>query len=384
MSRKVLVITQIIQPGGGPAGYVHNLKEGIETLKQQQLLNNLFEFQAARVSSKRTKPSTQNSVSIKTALRSLAVKLIKKSGLNKLLSSRQRLLRNSIKNADLVVFQGFQDVGLLLYSKKIRIPVVYMPHSPSVMADEYRMLCTDAGSKFNLKKYAKFKNDEQTLIKNSSAVIFPSPGAAEEYFKSFSQDLANLKVLYLKSGVSLDLSIYPLTKKLPASSKPKILFVGRYVSHKGYDIFCDAAKILSQKQINAYFETVGQGPLKIDTECIFDHGWKNDVFSVIEKAAIVVIPNRIAYYDLLPIECAALGKGLVMTDVGGNKDQIKDFPDSVSCSVPSPAALAEAIEKAMTLKKANADWGINNRKSYLQEFTREAFAKRWDDAISFL
>lgn len=380
MNKKILIITKSISPGGGPAGYVYNLMSGIERLSKEGLLRNDFDF-IGDLHNQRNKPREQGTESTNWGLRSAIIWLLTKLGAKPFLSKKIRVAKNKIKACDLVIFQGYQETYLPAYARKKKIPVIYMPHSPVIFADEYKMLCELDGIKIDPKRYRKLKTDEELLITYSDFVVFPSKGSRKEYDSNFISELSKKKVLYIKSGVNINF----LDKVIEIDDDRdviKILFVGRYVTHKGYDLFCDAAKLICKNISNVQFLTIGQGPMKRISASITDLGWRNDALNIINSCDIIVVPNRVAYYDLLPIECAALGKPMVMTTVGGNLDQLSEFPDCIACNELTLEALCEAVLAAINVKKSNSNWGAANSEKYRSDFTERSFAKRWDDAVS--
>ncbi|MFL0681957.1 MAG: glycosyltransferase family 4 protein [Algoriphagus aquaeductus] len=380
MAKRVLIITPVIKPGGGPPGYVYNLKTGIDELSSKGLLKNHFEF-LGEISEQRNKATGEKFKSKNFGIFSIIIYLITLLGLKPVFSRKIKFAKQRISNADLVIIQGFQDVYLAKYMLKSNVPFAYMPHSPSIMAEEYKMLCELNGQFFSLDKYERYKKDESFFLKFSKFVVFPSEGARSEYDIHFIEELSNKKVIYIKSGVNVSFNIDKNKKAKKDSKKVEILYVGRYISHKGYDLFCDAAELISKEDNNIIFKTVGDGPMKRKSDKIIDLGWRNDVFEVINQCDIIVVPNRIAYYDLLPIECAALGKPLVMTSVGGNIDQLKEFPDSVFCNKLCSVALQQAINEAILKFKTSDNWGLENFKKYELGFTAKSFARRWDCAL---
>lgn len=380
MAKRILIITPFIKPGGGPPGYVYNLMSGVQQLLKEKKLTNQFEF-LGNISRQRNKATGENFKSEKLNFRLLMFELLTYIGLRPLLSKKVRIAKKKINSTDFVVFQGFQDFYLAKYAHSKGIKVAYMPHSPSIMADEYKMLCFLNKQPCDELQYKKFKRIESSLIDTCDYIIFPSSGASTEYKDMFSQELSKKNTLYIKSGVDIfadDQKIVNLKKTV------NILFAGRYVYHKGYDLFCDAAELVIKKTKNIIFFTAGDGPMKRSSIYIKDLGWRDDIFNVIKNSDIVVIPNRIAYYDLFPLECAALGKPMVMTNVGGNADQLIEFPDCVACEKINSESLSNAILTAINFYNENTNWGGRNKIKYDSDFTSRSLAKRWDDAFSLI
>lgn len=378
MAKHVLVITPSIKPGGGPPGYVHNLMTGVEELTKEGQLKNIFEF-LGQISEQRNKATGEGRKS--RSFRLAIIWMLTKMGMKPFLSKKIRAAKKKIDNADLVVFQGFQEAYLASYARRIGARIAYMPHSPSIMADEYKMLCELNGQQYEQLHYQKLKEDEALLIGVADFVVFPSKGAGKEYESQFVDELSGKKVVHIKSGVNV-ICEREVSKEISGGhGAVRVLFAGRYVSHKGYDLFCDAAELLGENIGDVEFMTLGDGPMKRYSPNVTNLGWRNDVFNVLKDADIVVVPNRIAYYDLLPLECAALGKPMVMTAVGGNVDQMHDLPDTLGCEVANPIQLSLSIKSAIEKFRSDPKWGYRNKLAFDSTFGVKEFAKRWDDAV---
>jgi glycosyltransferase involved in cell wall biosynthesis len=380
MPNRVLFIAPAIKPGGGAPGYMHNLIAGVRDLSSSGALRNQFDF-LGDISIERNRATGENIA--RNDFRLTIIRFLTKIGLKKILSKKVWRGRSKINCADLVVIQGFQEAYFAKYARNANKRLAYMPHSPSIMADEYKMLCELNGNYFDKEKYNRLFQEESTLIKLADFMVFPSIGASESYRNKFHFELSGCDIVYIKSGVKMDHIEASQNKVEAMPSTVRVMFAGRYVSHKGFDLFCEAASLVSTTH-DLEFVSVGAGPMKSKNILVTDLGWQNDVLNFLKTADIVVIPNRIAYYDLLPLECAALGKPLVMTAVGGNVDQMRDLPDTISCEDVTPSKLAQSIESAILQIKANKKWGMNNANAYESIFSAENFARRWDDVVSDL
>ncbi|QJR30731.1 glycosyltransferase family 4 protein [Limnobacter profundi] len=384
MKYTVLFVVPEIKPGGGPPGYVYNLLRGCEISAQSGEIKHEFKF-SGDISLERNKSTGE--VKKKINLRVFLDRLVYKLGLHNYLSSNIYTSKLMIDSADIVVFQGFQDLHLLKYSKKNNKRIGYMPHSPSVAADEYKMLRELNGISFAEGKYKSILAKEKQFFISADFIVFPSEGAAIEYKSKFGTVISNRRVFYIKSGVHMDCERdnEALNYRPRSRNEIFVLFAGRYVSHKGYDLFCEAASLIVGNYPNVRFLTAGDGPMRKSFPSVTDLGWQSNMESLVRSADVIVIPNRVAYYDLFPLECAFHGKPMVMTAVGGNVDQLSDLPDVIPCYDADSVALASAIDKALQTLTKNSRWGQRNKVKFDETFTSDKFAKRWDILVdSFL
>lgn len=370
----ILTVAPVIRPGGGPGGYAYNLQSGLDKLSPEEKHPFVFEFQGRRDG--RTALAEQGGNYKLKAYLKMAIELggLKPlaSALRSWTSGDEKALRRAIMASDIVVFHGPFFLQQMQYAARNGKRVIYMPHSPSIHADEYAMTFALNGMVMP-EMYRRWKAEqERQCIAIANHVIFPSRNAAQNYFDAFAE-LNDKSLFYIASGVDID--VVPQKPRQPGPVR--FLFAGRYVTHKGYDLFCAAADRLAATAPDMAFITAGTGPLKSQSDSITDLGWRSDIFALLGEVDVVVIPNRIAYYDLFPLECAAIGKPLVMTAVGGSIDQLAALPDVVACPKPEPDALVQAIEQAYTKFRADPEWGKQNAAIAEAQFTSPVMARSW-------
>ncbi len=361
VSRNVLFVADQIAPGGGPAGYLYNLRSGLRTVQAAGMTFSYWGREAGK-RSRFSRQATGPLQKITSKARGLQKRL------ERTVPGANRSLERAIKEADAVVFHGYQAPSRVASARRKGKQVIYMPHSPSIKADEEAMVAELMGRVLDT---AGFRKAEQQIIDEADLVVFPTRDAAAEYFAAFDGDgRLTSKSRYIESGVPAS-NFEPRPRR---DGSIGVIFVGRFVPHKGYDLFVDAAETLARRDFAAEFRTLGTGLQARDSAHVKNLGWSETPSEHLLDADVVVVPNRVAYFDLLPLEAAALGRGLVMTTVGGNRDQLKALPDSVGCA---PQDLAEGIAQAVHLARTDITWGTANRRVFLERFTDSAMAARW-------
>lgn len=374
---KVLVVAQIIRPGGGPGGYALNMESGLKGLSPHELGGFDFEFAGQRGGR-----TPQNEAGAKfqrmTALRNIT----EITGLRGplliarfYLSKKYRGLKKAIIRSDIIIFHGPFFLDLLRYANSIGKTTIYMPHSPKIYADEYKDIVESNGVSLPERSYKIRYRYEDSCLRECHHAIFPSPNAAQVYFEKFEMP-DKRKIRYIASGVDIDTATDAQDIGRKASSSPMVLYAGRYVEHKGFDDFCAAAEMLTLEGVAARFVCAGAGSLRANGY-VNDFGWRSDIHHLVQQCQIVAIPNKVAYYDLFPLECAAIGKPLVMSSVGGNLDQAAELPDTIVYDVAGPTGLAMAIKNGLQEFKKNPQWGEENAVKHASTFTSKAMAMRW-------
>ncbi len=347
-----------VAPGGGPAGYVYNLLEGNASLTEPVDYHGFPEPLQHRQAHRARPPGNRLEIQVRASARKVRSRLL----------PRIRQEARDAEQSNAIIVHGFQHIEHLLRSARRLSPLIYMPHSPVPFAQEQEMYASSLrGKKIRLDS---FRKQEQAIFDAADYIVFPSGGAASCY-SDFN--FRSEKVRYVATG-GPDLRITAGDDPELAQYKPYILFLGRYVEHKGYDIFNHLAARASRSGLKEFtFLSAGGGPLK-PTENVVDLGWQTDPGALIRSASAVVIPSSRAYYDLLPIEVASLDRPILFSDVGGNRDQQLLLPNSrIFRSGDTQDAI---LNLRVLLERSNAYQG-GNRSAYIRHMTLERFARSW-------
>lgn len=376
-ARAVLVATHL-RPGGGPAGYAYNLIDAFKAHERSSPVR--YEF-IGTASNARTQLSSISPLSPQRRFASLGRKLLSNRAellarrLHFDVSSSARRRRETVARNDVLILHGCQPQTVLVdFAKRRGMLIIYMPHSPTPAAHETLATHADSGLKGALPSFQSKLDEEARLIERADCVVFPCPEAAEPYVEEFPQ-LGGMDVRFLLSGVPEPPS--SLLNSRPPGEPKRALFVGRYVSQKGFDLYDAAAALLPRSEI--LFQSMGAGPLR--PRHAHDLGWQARPWEHIRRADVIVIPNRVAYYDLLPLECAALAKPLILTPVGGNLAQARLLPDSILADACTPSAIATSIGGAVERLLEDDNWGGANRAAYERYFRADLLLDRWNALV---
>lgn len=362
---RISIFTDCIQVGGGPMGYTYNMIQGSKSLGK-------IDFNIKFI-------GYDNSLSPKSSGIVEIIRKIQRRFYRYSIAIKRRI---ELRKSDICVFQGWQEKKWAEAAKRNGKICVYMPHSPSIMADEQKMNWElSNNSPYDMFVYKRNYETEENLFKISDYIVFPSKNASQAYYEKWKSIIDEKKVFYIKSGTinRTTENSYPIREQF--CGKIIFAFIGRYVTHKGFDVFCNAAKKFKDDD-KLVFVSAGTGPMEglAEANNVHNLGFISDIGSLIKNIDVLVIPNRIAYYDLLPIECAAYGKPMIFSHVGGNIDQLAEFPDSLTFTSENTNDLCEKIKLALIELEKNKSWGKNNQTVYYEDFTEKEMMKRW---ISF-
>lgn len=328
--RKVSIIYNgLLEPIGGPSGYLYNLKYSLE-------LNKIKEISIVT-----PKRENSNSYSGKNSFSKIKKTIKESLPIPKFILHYYRHYRNEriykklyLENKDIIekseILHFHTTLDLYFFSRVYNIKrhkVILMSHSPVPRYIESFESNLNSGYHYNVAKYMAEIDKEIDVyaFKHSDYIVFPCEDAIEPYLDFLKENSIDItgKAKYILTGVlplvpkinSVEFKIkysIPLNKKI-------ICFIGRKTYIKGFDIFCNIAKKFLDKS-DFFFVSAGKGEIKPPIlENFKDIGWTNDPDSLINCCDVIVIPNRMSYCDINLIQSMSLGKPIITTKTGGHK-----------------------------------------------------------------
>ena len=161
-------------------------------------------------------------------------------------------------------------------------------------------------------------------------------------------------VLRLPTG-SVAVTRLPLPGDLrptPLPSGPtRVLAAGRASSEKGFDVLLDA--LARPELADLRCTLVGEGPARPDLErraaalgdrvTLLPALPRRELFRLVQDHHVVAVPSRREGLGLFALECLALGRQVVASDVGGLPEVVRGAGDGALVPPDDPAALAQAL-----------------------------------------
>jgi glycosyltransferase involved in cell wall biosynthesis len=210
------------------------------------------------------------------------------------------------------------------------------------------------------------------------------------------------KIKYLGNGIDID-RFHPrrITAELVKSKRDElgiqpnrkiVCQIARLVDHKGYEDFLESAKILKAKNFPATFLAIGQRHYKkgaIDLcRMIKDMNLEGYVRFLGERDDI---PDLMAVVDLIVLaswgvegiprvimECAAMGKAAVVTNIRGNREAVLHGKTGYLVPPRDPKSLAEAIETFLKSPENSRKMGLFARKRAKEIFDERNYFEKTD------
>ena len=207
------------------------------------------------------------------------------------------------------------------------------------------------------------------VIKESDALIAVSEFTGQSYVREFGISEDKIKVVY--NGIDIPGEV----KAGQAGDSTGLLYVGRLVDVKGVDVLIDALGLLKDSR-RLHLDILGDGPARAQLEekvknlglsdTVTFHGVQLNKAPFFEKASVFIYPPVCQEaFGISIIEAMAQGLICVASNVGGIPEIITNEKQGILFEAGNPKALAEAIEKAVSILESDKK----------DEFQKEAIAR---------
>lgn len=385
-NKKVLIYVDkdCLKPTGGAAGYNYNLYKGLSEIGA----HNFYYLENTDMNRNRIKKMKDSFFKKKlfVVLRIINYYL--------LLNKKNGYAKVELKNYDIVHFHNVKDMYEARSSLKgYKGIVILTSHSPKPFSYEiYEDVISSFERKVFGRMYRKLIVMEKYAFDRADYIIFPCEDAEEPYYKKWAQyknvhERNKDKYRYLLTGTSkceakISKNVY--RKRVGIKDDSFVIsYVGRHNSTKGYDSLKRIGiKLLENK--NIYFLIGGkEEPLKrLNHNNWIEVGWTNDPHSLINASDIFILPNEETYFDLVMLEVLSLGKVVVASETGGNK-QFEKMNASGIFLYSSEDEAIRIINYLMNMEKEELiELGNKNKKLYNNNFCNKIFAKNYIDILN--
>lgn len=176
-------------------------------------------------------------------------------------------------------------------------------------------------------------------------------------------------------------------RELPPGPEPLVASIGhlRRNDQKGYRFLVEAARRLPQVR----FVVAGEGPLRAELQKragdrVRFVGAIADVEAFLAPAALYVQPSRWEGFPNAVIEAMACGRAVVATRVAGMVEQVVEGKTGLLVAPGDPAALAEAIGRALSDRRALEAMGRAGRRRVEEHFSAARLVERHEELFERL
>lgn len=221
----------------------------------------------------------------------------------------------------------------------------------------------------------------RTSLKKAKVVFFEND-ANRQLFIDEKIVSADKTVLLNGAGVNLDhyaLQPYPRTEPV------RFLFVGRVMKEKGVDELFTAMERLRAEGAQCTLDVVG-GYEENYAEIIRSHeekgwlryhGYQKDVRPFIENAHCFVLPSYHEGMANTNLECAAMGRPLITSNIPGCKEAVIENKSGFLCRVKSADSLYDAMRRFLELtQQERSAMGKAGRKHMEEVFDKRLVVEK--------
>ncbi|HEY2460733.1 MAG TPA: glycosyltransferase family 4 protein, partial [Candidatus Acidoferrum sp.] len=219
--------------------------------------------------------------------------------------------------------------------------------------------------------------DLSRCYQRASAAYFVSQANLDLSRRQFGSPLSNGKVVRNPFNVGYNVSL-----PWPAQSPDELSLahVGRLdVISKAQDVLLEVLGLPHWRERRVRLSLIGEGPHERGLRRIAEHlkltsvefaGQQSDIEKIWRKHHALVLPSRFEGMPLVVVEAMLCGRPCVATDVGGNRDLIRDGVNGFLAK----AATVELVDEAM-----NRAWEARGR---LREMGEQAAVdvRKWVSA----
>lgn len=178
----------------------------------------------------------------------------------------------------------------------------------------------------------------------------------------------------------------PLFEELNLNPEiPVIGNVSALAPHKDYPTFIAAAKALTERDVDAQFVIVGDGPLRSEihlraersgiSDRIFFTGFRKDVLEVLSDFSVFLITSETEGLGTSILDAFGCGIPVVATRAGGIPELVVHEKTGLSAPAKDAKQLATEVERMLSDDNLRMQL-VKNAKQHLQQFTKVTTAEK--------
>lgn len=189
----------------------------------------------------------------------------------------------------------------------------------------------------------------------------------------------------LLPGAGVNLDEYPFTEYPDMKNGYHFLFIGRIMKEKGIDELFEVARRIRTERKDIFFDVVG--PYEDDYKEIVEqmerkgiisyYGYQEDVKPFIKACHCFVLPSWHEGMANTLLECAAMGRSLITSNIHGCMEAVEDRKNGLLCSIKDTQQLYNCVQEFLILSdEEKRNWGRNSRKRMEKVFDKRFVVKK--------
>lgn len=369
-----------LAPTGGPAGYLYNLKLGLDDIGVDYCF---LPPDDSLLSNKRVKSLVPEK--LRDARRFASWLGILRS------DGRARV---DLRRFDSVHFHSTLDMYVCRRSlDNYNGRVVLTSHSPCVLHKE---MIENVKSSLALPVYRLFSRlsvIDEYAFDRADTLIFPCEQAEEPYYHTWPRYAGyrdGTDTRYVATGIQgchAATGSDAIRERYGIPKGARVLsYVGRHNEVKGFTDLKAFAEEYLANHADVWFLIAGrEKPVPgLNHERWIEVGWTDDPHSIIASSDAFILPNRETYFDLVFLEVLSLGVPIFATRTGGNRY----FEQFESPGITLYGGYEELSRGLDSFFRTDSEFmrvaGRSNREVFDEHFTCQRFAQRYVETIEAL
>lgn len=165
--------------------------------------------------------------------------------------------------------------------------------------------------------------------------------------------------------------------------------VARLTDQKGHEYILEAAKIIIERNPKVFFLIIGDGPKKqkliklAESMNLLNNvlfiGKRADVPNILKSIDIFVLSSLWEGFPMTIIEAMASGLPIIVTDVGGNSEAVKNGTNGILIPPKNSKELANAVFKLLENIELRKKMGKKSREIVTKKFTALQMVKKTEN-----
>lgn len=217
-------------------------------------------------------------------------------------------------------------------------------------------------------------------LKKAKVVFFENEGNRQIFIK---EKIVKESQTYRLNGAGVNLEKYQVAP-YPGGEKIKFLFIGRIMAEKGIDELFEAMQYLVTDGISCELHLLGiyeeNYQEKIDKYeadgWLHYHGYQKDVRSFIKESHCFVLPSWHEGMANTNLECAAMGRPIITSNIPGCMEAVIDGVSGYLCSKQDADSLYRVMKQFAKLSyDQRKEMGLAGRKRMEMLFDKNNIVK---------
>lgn len=222
------------------------------------------------------------------------------------------------------------------------------------------------------------------ILRAAQSIVACSAAVASDLLDYVPEARERLSVIHNAAPTS------NATPSFPSFSPARVLCLGRLVEDKGFDVALEAFARVLPRAPQTQLVIAGDGPERqrlerlatdrgIVRNVIFT-GWihPRETASLMESAAMVLMPSRREPFGLVALECALAGRPIVASRTGGLSEVVEDGETGILVDADDVAQTAEALISLLDDPRSATAMGQRTRQRALERFPFERHIDSYD------